>query len=138
MVDGDLVGHLRPDLGADGVEHEFRRLLELDVAQAERGIHDPGQHRDQFLLVLRGDVQFRVLPEDVGQVGKAGHQVGLGADLVGRLGGRRRFPRGLGSGRLRFLGAGLRLATLLLRELHRGIAHVVGSPLCARLNAADA
>ena len=53
------------------------------IAQAESGIQQARQHRQQLLLLLGHDVHAGVLAQNVAQVSKGGHQVSLGAGLVG-------------------------------------------------------
>ena len=78
VVQGDGVSHIGAQGRADLVQCELGGVLELDVAQAEGGIEQAREHRDDLLLLLRGHhVELEVLAQDVGHVGQGVLQVGL-------------------------------------------------------------
>ena len=83
VVQRQRVGRIVAQVRADLVEREFRRVLELVIAQAECGIEHAREHRQQLLLLLRHDVHAGVLAQNVAQVSQGRHQVSLGAGLVG-------------------------------------------------------
>lgn len=95
VIQRQRIGRIVAQVGADLVQGELGRILELVIPQAECGIQHAREHGQQLLLLLGHDVHAGVLAQDVAQVGQGGHQVGLGAGLVGaglllgRLGLRR-------------------------------------------------
>ena len=75
MINRDRIGHLRPDLLANGLQDEAGSILERMIAQPESRIEHAHHDREQFLFLFRHHVGAELLAEDIGEVAERVVQV---------------------------------------------------------------